>query len=138
MTTVPSITIHEVAADSAEIIRAVTQAAYMEYGETARSSALLETSQEVTQSMRTDGVRVAAGQLRESGAVIGCVRFRISNESLEFFRPAVVPDARGCGIADALLCWLEVTAKRDGVTSFTCSVRVNVARKLRPYLRHGY
>ena len=87
--------------------------------------------------MRADGVRVAAGQFRESGAVIGCVRFRIANEAVEFFRLAVVPDARGRGIADALLGWLEVTAEREGVTSLTCSVRMNVTRNLRLYLRRA-
>ena len=40
----PSITINEVAAESADTIRAVTRAAYMEYEETTHSSALLETS----------------------------------------------------------------------------------------------
>ena len=40
----PSITINEVAADSAETIRAVTRAAYIECEETTHSSALLETS----------------------------------------------------------------------------------------------
>ena len=65
------------------------------------------------------------------------MRFRIANEALEFFRLAVVPDARGQGIADALLGWLEVTAEREGVTSLTCPVRMNVTRNLRLYLRRA-
>lgn len=136
--TPPDITIHEVAADSAHAIHAVTQAAYMEYEETTPSTALLETPQEVEDSMRTDGVRVAVGQLRESGTAVGCVRFRIAKESLEFFRLAVVPEARGRGIADALLRWLEVAAEHEGVTSLTCSVRMGVARNVQLYLRRGY
>lgn len=133
-----NIEIQEVAADSAQAIHTVTQAAYMEYEETTPSSALLETPREVEEGMRTGGVRVAVGKLRESGVVVGCVRFRIANGSLEFFRLAVVPEARGHGIADALLRWLEVTAEREGVTSLNCSVRMGVARNVRLYFRRGY
>ena len=134
----PGIAIHEVAADSARIIHEVTQAAYAEYEATTPSTALLETPQEVAESMRDHSVRVAAGQLRESGVTVACVRFSVTNKNLEFFRLAVVPDARGRGTADALLRWLEVTAEREGVTSLACSVRMDVARNLRLYARHGF
>lgn len=133
-----SIAIQEVAADRAQTIHAVTQAAYMEYEETTPSSALLETPQDIAADMSAGGVRVATCQFRESGSVVGCVRFRIDNGTLEFFRLAVVPDARGRGLADALLHWLEVTAEREGVTSITCSVRMEVARNVGLYLRRGY
>ena len=133
-----SIAIQEVAADCVQIIHAVTQAAYIEYEETTPSSALLETPQDIAADISAGGVRVAICQFRESGRVVGCVRFRVENGNLEFFRLAVVPDARGGGLADALLHWLEVTAEREGVTSLTCSVRMEVARNVRLYLRRGY
>lgn len=132
------VAIHEVGAGTAQVIHEVTQAAYAEYAATTPSTALLETAQDVFESMRGHDVRVAAGQLHDSGATVACVRFRVVNESIEFFRLAVVPEVRGRGIADALLRWLEDAAKREGIPSLKCSVRMEVARNVRLYARLGY
>ena len=134
----PGIVVRQVTADSAPTIHALTQQAYAEYEATTPSSALVETAREVAESMRIGGVRVAMGRLPDSGVGVACVRFRVATGMLEFFRLAVVPSARGRGVASELLRWLEATARHEVAEALTCSVRVRVGRNLRLYTRHGY
>ena len=134
----PSVVVREVTADSALMIHALTQEAYAEYEATTPSSALVETAREVAGSMRAGRVRAAMGQLRDSGVGVACVRFRVATGMLEFFRLAVVPSARGRGVASELLRWLEATAQREGAEALACSVRMRVGRNRRLYTRRGF
>jgi GNAT superfamily N-acetyltransferase len=73
------------------------------------------------------------------GRAVGSVRFRVDPEDgLYFFRLGVVPEARGQGVARALLCWLEARARDAACGRIWCQVRLGVARNVRLYRTSGF
>jgi ribosomal protein S18 acetylase RimI-like enzyme len=69
---------------------------------------------------------------------LGSVRFKTEDKSLYFSRLAVAPEARGKGIAKALLYWLEEYAKQNGKSEINCRVRMSMPQNIQLYKSIGF
>lgn len=68
-----------------------------------------------------------------AGIPSGSVRFVMEEDSLYFRRLAVRPEARGKGLALAMIQWLEEYAKEKGKERIYCRVRMDTPELLALY-----
>lgn len=130
------VTIRIAIPEDAEILHRILQAAYAEYRHLeVSSSALDETVDSITRALR-QGERAIVAEV--GGRPVGSVRFCLGNEELYFFRLAVIPEARGKGLAKAMLAWLETYAVRKGKKIIRCKARFAIPRNISLYLSVGY
>lgn len=71
-------------------------------------------------------------------APAGSARFKTDGLRLYFFRLSVRPEARGRGIAKAMLAWLETYAREQGIPELQCRVRLSVPQNIELYRSVGY
>ncbi|SDS53387.1 Acetyltransferase (GNAT) family protein [Paraoerskovia marina] len=119
-----------------DAVVAVMHAAFAEYSDRGEpSGALLETPGSLREEME-GGVRVAL--VRLDGEVVATVKHRPSGDgTLTFGRLAIVPGARGRGLASALLEALRTTARDTGLSGLSCSVRAAEPRNVAIYEHLG-
>lgn len=72
------------------------------------------------------------------GEPLGSTRFTIKGDSLYFSRLSVPPQARGKGIAKAILGWLEKYANENGKIKMECRVRASLPKNIHLYEAMGY
>lgn len=73
-----------------------------------------------------------------NGEPIGSSRFTIKGDSLYFSRLSVPPNARGKGIAKAMLRWLENYATENEKVKIECRVRAALPKNISLYEAMGY
>jgi ribosomal protein S18 acetylase RimI-like enzyme len=72
------------------------------------------------------------------GKPLGSVRFKMDENSLYFFRLSVTPEARGKGIAKAMIKWLEEYAQEKGNDKVFCRVRKDTPQNVQFYGSCGF
>lgn len=72
------------------------------------------------------------------GRPLGSCRFTMKEDTLYFSRVAVIPSARGKGIAKAMLSWLEQYAYDNFKRKMACRVRVSLPKNINLYRSLGY
>lgn len=100
------------------------------------SSALNESLENLLITIRNDSVKLILCFV--DGEPLGSSRFTIKDDSLFFSRLSVTPDARGKGIAKAILKWLEKYAKENGKIKMKCRVRSSISKNISLYEAMGY
>lgn len=124
------------AVEDAETIHQVMLTAFEEYRYADIPSSALNETASIEEALRS-GKEKALLCFRD-GIPVGTVRFTTDENSLYFFRLSVVPEARGQGIAKAMLAWLEGYAGEHGLTEIWCRVRLSVPRNIELYKSVGY
>ncbi|MGG3562154.1 GNAT family N-acetyltransferase [Neobacillus rhizosphaerae] len=69
---------------------------------------------------------------------LGSLRYKVENEAIYFSRVSVPPQARGKGIAKAMLSWLEDFAKISGKSEMRCRVRTSLPKNISLYESVGF
>jgi len=125
------------AVEDAQTLHRVMLSAFEEYRYAdIPSSALNETEASIREALQSG--REQALLYFRYGVPLGMVRFTIAENALYFFRLSVIPEARGQGIAKALLAWLERYAGEQGLKEIWCRVRVSVPRNIELYQSVGF
>ncbi|MCL6443469.1 MAG: GNAT family N-acetyltransferase [Alicyclobacillus sp.] len=123
--------------DEARLVHEVMLAAFEEYRYIdVPSSALNETVASIEQSLGS-GAEQALLYVQD-GAAVGSCRFKRDRHALYFSRLSVRPEARGRGIAKAMLKWLENHARDHGLLEMWCRVRMSVPRNIELYKSLGF
>jgi predicted N-acetyltransferase YhbS len=100
------------------------------------SGALSETADSIRRDLSLPGH--AALLAEDAGAVCGCVMTKPENGDLYFGRLSVAPDARGRGIAAALIRGVEARAVALGYPGVLLGVRVALPENQRLFAGLGY
>jgi ribosomal protein S18 acetylase RimI-like enzyme len=122
--------------EDAARVHGITQAAYAEY------RGVLDPPSGVDRETLMDAERA----LDDSGAVlawigdtaVGAVRFQHAADHLAVERLAVIPTARGQGIARMLLAYLEDLARQSHLPEVRLGVRLSLPRNMELYQGLGY
>jgi len=116
---------------------AVIQAAFREYDGTLvpPSAALTETVDSLARRLAGGAVFLAEGS---DGVVLGAICAEARGDSVYLDRLAVLPSARGHGIAAALVAAVEAFAAAAGCASVTLGVRLALPGNVRIFERLGY
>ena len=110
--------------------------AFSEYkNEVPPSSALDETVDSIIDAMENGEKSLIAFS---ENIPVAMVRFQLKEDGLYFYRLSVIPEKQGKGIAKKLLQSLEEIAKKEGLTTIYCKVRLNVPRNIYLYQSLGY
>lgn len=99
------------------------------------SGAFRETAEGIADELARDSGAILAEQ---NGEVLGCVMVKIVDDDLYFGRLAVVPAARGRGIARRLVEAVEDEARRRELAGVRLGVRVVLAENQRLFTALGY
>jgi ribosomal protein S18 acetylase RimI-like enzyme len=100
------------------------------------SSAVNESLQEILHKFRNGSEKVALAFV--DGVPLGSIRFKVKEDSLYFMRVSVPPQARGKGLAKAMLFWLEKFAKEHQIPKMECRVRLSLPKNIQLYEKIGY
>ena len=117
-------------------IVAIIHAAFQEYDGAIDppSGAHKESAEKIRAKMTTDcAVLALLGQ-----QAVGCVLYRDEGTYMYFGRLAVLPEYRGCGIAGALIDYVEARANELGLPRVRLGVRVALPHLRARYERLGY
>lgn len=124
-------------AEDARLVHQIMISAFEEYRHAdIPSGALSETAESIEEALRNGTEEALLCYL--DGIPVGTVRFKTNAHSLYFFRLSVKPDARGRGLAKAMLAWLENHARAHGLREIWCRVRKSVPRNISLYQSVGY
>jgi ribosomal protein S18 acetylase RimI-like enzyme len=118
------------------LIHLLMRRAFAEYDVTDAPSSAMDETMDSIQAAREDGEQSLIAYMDDEP--VGMVRFQIQEDTIYFYRLAVIPEQRGCGVATSILKELENTAKFDHKMSITCRVRALVTRNVHLYQSLGY
>ncbi|WIM12725.1 GNAT family N-acetyltransferase [Enhydrobacter sp.] len=94
---------------------------------------------ETAESIAVEFARGASAIVAErNGETLGCVMTRVVDGDLYFGRLAVVPQARGLGLARRLVAAVEADARARGLAGVRLGVRVVLADNQRLFGSLGY
>ena len=99
------------------------------------SGAFRETADTIFRELEDGGGAIIAEQY---GEPLGCVMTRTVGRDLYLGRLAVVPSARGRGIARRLVCAVEADAARRGLAGVQLGVRIALTGNQRFFAALGY
>jgi ribosomal protein S18 acetylase RimI-like enzyme len=99
------------------------------------SGALRETLESVRSEMLTGSSAIIA---ERNGMAVGCVMIQEMDGDLYFGRLAVLPQARGLGLARRLIAAVEAEARRRGLPGVRLGVRVALTENQRLFSALGY
>jgi ribosomal protein S18 acetylase RimI-like enzyme len=99
------------------------------------SGALRETLESVRNEMLTGSSAIIA---ERNGMAVGCVMIQEMEGDLYFGRLAVLPEARGLGLARRLIAAVEAEARRRGMPGVRLGVRVVLTENQRLFGALGY
>lgn len=124
-------------AGDAACIAATIAAAFEEYRGrlVPESAAFRETADAVSRALEGGTSAIVAEQ---DGATLGCVMTRPVDGDLYFGRLAVIPSARGRGIAQRLIGAVEAQAARQGLAGVRLGVRIALIENQRLFTVMGY
>lgn len=100
------------------------------------SSALTEPIDKLVQALKNGTEQAIIYRL--DNVPLGSSRLQLKDDSLYFSRLSVTPSARGKGIAQAMLAWMEEYALLNGKQKMECKVRANVAKNISLYEKVGF
>ena len=121
----------------ATVLAATIAAAFAQYrGKLVpESSAFRETPEAITAQLNEGA---GAFIVEHDGKVVGCVMTELMDGDLYFGRLAVVPDARGLGIAKRLIEAVEADARRRGLPGVRLGVRIALPANQKLFNSLGY
>ncbi len=99
------------------------------------SSAFRETPEAITTQLAAGSSVIVA---ERNGTMIGCVVTEVLEGDLYFGRLAVLPEARGAGLAKRLIGAVEDEARRRGLTGVRLGVRIALEANQRLFNSLGY
>ena len=132
-----TVAVRAASADDAAAIAATIAAAFMQYRGrlVPESSAFRETPEAITKQLGAgSGVIVA----ERNGTMIGCVVTEVLEGDLYFGRLAILPEARGLGLAKQLIGAVEEEARRRGLPGVRLGVRIALEGNQRLFQSLGY
>lgn len=121
----------------APAIAATIAAAFLQYrGELIpESNAFRETPDAIANQLAAGSSVIVA---ERNGAMIGCVVTEVLEGDLYFGRLAVLPEARGLGLAKRLISVVEDEARRRGLPGVRLGVRIALEANQRLFNSLGY
>jgi len=121
----------------AKAVAATIAAAFEQYRGKLKpeSGAFGETAKGIGQELRRGAGAIIA---ERNGKVVGCVMAKMLEGDLYFGRLAVLPEARGSGVATALIEAVEADARRRGLPGVQLGVRVVLTDNQRLFTSLGY
>jgi ribosomal protein S18 acetylase RimI-like enzyme len=121
----------------APTVAATIAAAFMQYrGKLVpESSAFRETPEAITAQLAAGSSVIVA---ERNGTMIGCVVAEVLEGDLYFGRLAVLPEARGLGLAKRLIGAVEDEARRRGLPGVRLGVRIALSANQRLFQSLGY
>ena len=124
-------------AADAPAIAATIAAAFTQYrGKLApESSAFRETPEAIAHQLANGSGAIVA---ERNGTMIGCVMTELQEGDLYFGRLAVLPQARGLGLAGRLIAAVEDDARRRGLPGVRLGVRIALPDNQRLFQSLGY
>ena len=99
------------------------------------SGAFRETAEAIATELATDSGAIVA---ERNGRMVGCVMLKLEEGDLYFGRLAVLPSARGLGIARRLIEAVEDEASRRALAGVRLGVRVVLTENQRLFGSLGY
>ncbi len=102
---------------------------------TPESGAFRETAKGIARELRKGAGAIVA---ERNGEVVGCVMTKLLEGDLYFGRLAVLPQARGLGVARRLIDAVEADARRRGLPGVRLGVRVVLTGNQRLFASLGY
>jgi len=99
------------------------------------SGAFRETAETIAAELATDSGAIVA---ERNGRMVGCVMLKLEEGDLYFGRLAVLPSARGLGIARRLIEAVEDEASRRALAGVRLGVRVVLTENQRLFGSLGY
>ena len=99
------------------------------------SSAFRETAEAIVHQLANGSGTIVA---ERNGAMIGCVMTELLEGDLYFGRLAVLPEARGLGLAGRLIAAVEDEARRRGLPGVRLGVRIALPDNQRLFQSLGY
>ncbi|WP_078553850.1 GNAT family N-acetyltransferase [Bacillus alkalicellulosilyticus] len=99
------------------------------------SSALEETIDDIEFALKNGEKAMLCLQEK---SLIGMIRFQENEDSVYFYRLAVLPTMQRQGVAKRLLVALEEYAKKENKTSIWCKVRLSMPNAISLYSSNGY
>ncbi|MEQ2468283.1 GNAT family N-acetyltransferase [Niallia hominis] len=100
------------------------------------SSALNEPIDKLTDALKNGTEQAILYRL--NAIPLGSSRLQLKGDSLYFSRLSVTPSARGKGIAQEMLAWMEEYALLNGKQKMECKVRANVRKNISLYEKLGF
>jgi len=99
------------------------------------SGAFRETAESIAAELAKDADAIVA---ERNGTMLGCVMTKLLDGDLYFGRLAVVPGARGLGLAKRLIKAVEAEAARRGLPGVRLGVRIALPDNQRLFKALGY
>jgi ribosomal protein S18 acetylase RimI-like enzyme len=132
-----SVALRTAVAGDAVSLAATIAAAFEQYRGrlTPESGAFRETADGISRELADGAGAIVAEQ---DGEALGCVMIRPVEGDLYFGRLAVVPSARGRGIARRLVAAVEAEAVRRGLAGVRLGVRIALTENQRLFTALGY
>jgi len=123
-------------ADDAPLVYQIMQAAFEEYRGVLNppSGVHAETVDDVIRAMQEGGAVLAW----LGDQAVGSARYAFHGKSCYIGRVSVLPQARGQGIASAMMTYIEGIAREHGCTWMEIAVREVLESNVRLYERLGY
>jgi ribosomal protein S18 acetylase RimI-like enzyme len=123
-------------ADSAAIAATIAAAFEQYRGKLVpESGAFAETADNITAQLQDGSGAIVA---ERNGRMLACVMTELQDGDLYFGRLAVLPEARGLGLARRLIAAVEAEARRRGLPGVRLGVRVVLTENQRLFSALGY
>lgn len=131
-----TINITEATPDQAVLVHRIMLSAFAEYvGHLyPPSTCHAETVDDVAQAIQTGGAVLAWVE----GQPVGSARYTVHADHVYVGRVSVLPDYRGCGVASAMMRYLETLAHDRGCREISLNSRLSLPRNIALYRRLGY
>ncbi|HEY6982671.1 GNAT family N-acetyltransferase [Reyranella sp.] len=123
--------------DDAPAIAATIASAFAQYRGrlVPESGAFRETEEGIAAELAKGAGAIVA---ERNGEMLGCVMIKVMEGDLYFGRLAVVPEARGLGLARRLVAAVEADARARGLAGVRLGVRVVLTENQRLFRSLGY
>jgi ribosomal protein S18 acetylase RimI-like enzyme len=132
-----SVVLRPAATADAPALAATVAAAFEQYRGRLKpeSGAFRETAKGIRGELRKGAGAIVA---ERNGAIVGCVMTKVVEGDLYFGRLAVLPSARGLGIARRLIAAVEADARARGLAGVRLGVRVVLTENQKLFGSLGY
>jgi ribosomal protein S18 acetylase RimI-like enzyme len=132
-----TVALRTASAADAPVIAATIAAAFAQYRGrlVPESSAFRETPEAIVGQLANGSSAIVA---ERNGAMMGCVMTEVLEGDLYFGRLAVLPAARGLGLAKRLIAAVEDEARRRGLPGVRLGVRIALPDNQRLFASLGY
>lgn len=132
-----TVALRAASAADAPVIAATIAAAFAQYRGrlVPESSAFRETPEAIADQLANGSSAIVA---ERNGQMMGCVMTEVLEGDLYFGRLAVLPAARGLGLAKRLIAAVEDEARRRGLPGVRLGVRIALSDNQRLFKSLGY